>query len=122
MLFDTSILIDFLRKGVLNNLEISGSISVVTLIEILRGIQSEGKRRKVKHILEKVFHVYDIDNRVVLEYCNLYTILRQRGRVLSDNDLIIAATARAHGEVLVTKDKAFNILNELNLLDVIVVN
>ena len=101
MLYDTSVLIDYLRRGDIKNVR-CGSISIVTLTEILRGIQNAKKREKIKEILERIFYVYPIDNSVVIEYCELYNRLRQCGRPLSDNDLIVAATAKAHGEKLVT--------------------
>ena len=62
--------------------------------------------------------MYPIDNSVVIEYCELYNRLRQYGRLLSDNNLIIAATAKAHGEKLITRDSAFQALSELGLLEV----
>ena len=46
-LIDTSVLIDDLRKGVYEE----GSISIITLIEVLRGISSK-KRKRVKQLLE----------------------------------------------------------------------
>jgi predicted nucleic acid-binding protein len=101
-LFDTSIAIEHIKKGVFEK----GAISVITLIEILRGVASE-KRARVKELLEKVYSVIDISNNAILKYCELYSQLKERGEVLSDADLLIAATAIAHDFVLVTKDKDF---------------
>ena len=47
MLYDTSVLIDYLRRGDIENVR-CGSISIVTLIEILRGIQNAKNVRKSK--------------------------------------------------------------------------
>jgi len=109
-LIDTSVLIDSLRKGSYKE----GSISVITLIEMLRGVPPP-KRRRVKQLLEESFDVLNIDNNVVLKYCDLYTILKQKGQLVPDADLLIAATAITNNLVLVTKDEDFERLKELGL-------
>ncbi len=101
VLFDTSIVIDMLRGRRDFSL---GSISVITVFELLRGVRDD-KRSEVKSMLENSFDVIGMDNRVVLTYCELYSALRKAGRPVEDADLIIAATAKAYGEKLQTKDK-----------------
>ena len=109
-LIDTSVLVDNLRRGKYEE----GSISIITLIEILRGV-SPRKRSKVKQLLEKSFDVLNIDNKVILKYCDLYTLLKQEGQLISDADLLIAATAIVNDLILVTKDKDFERVKELGL-------
>jgi len=109
-LFDTSVVIEHIKRGVFEK----GAISVITLIEILRGVVPE-KRARVKELLEKVYSVVDISNSVILKYCELYSQLRERGEVLSDADLLIAATAIAHSFTLVTKDKDFQRIADYSL-------
>jgi len=109
-LIDTSVLIEDLKKGVYEE----GSISIITLIEFLRGVPPE-KRGEVKRLLETSFEVLSIDNRVILKYCELYTLLRQKGELIPDADLLIAATAMANNLVLTTKDEHFERLKELGL-------
>jgi predicted nucleic acid-binding protein len=74
ILVDTSVLVDMLRKGV----PATGYISVVTLIEFLRGVD-EARRLETKTLLEEAFNIAPIDNEVVLEYCRLYEGLRRKG-------------------------------------------
>ena len=109
-LIDTSVLIDNLRRGRYEE----GSISIITLIEVLRGIPSE-KRDRAKQLLERSFDVLNIDNKVILKYCELYTSLKRRGLLIPDADLLIAATAIANNLTLVTKDKDFERIKELGL-------
>ena len=109
-LLDTSLLIKLLREGK----SIEGSISVITMIEILRGTP-ENKRPDVKNALEEVCEVIDIDDEVILEYCKLYDALRKRGRMITDADLIIAASAKARGLTLKTLDKDFKMLKDLGI-------
>jgi len=109
-LIDTSILIDWLRRGELRE----GCISVITLIEILRGVPAH-KRREVKPALEKIYTIIPLDNEVIQEYCNLYEVLKRRGIKISDADLLIAASAKAKNLTLVTADKGFEGLRELGI-------
>ena len=69
-----------------------GSISIITLIEVLRDISSK-KRKRVKQLLEKCFVIINIDNNVILKYCELYTLLKQRRQLIPEADLLIVATA-----------------------------
>ncbi len=99
-LIDTSALIEMIRKGTF----VEGSISIITLIEILRGVYPK-KRSKVKKLLEKVYDVLTIDNKVIEKYCQLYDELKSKGELIPDADLIIASTAIAYNKTLITKDK-----------------
>jgi len=96
-LIDTDVLIEMLRRGE----RIDGFISVITLLEFLRGVP-EGEREIVKDLLVRSFPVIRLDNDVVEEYCRLYRDLRERGELLRDADLLIGATALARGLELVT--------------------
>ncbi len=109
-LLDTSILIDNLRKGSFEE----GIISIITLIEVVRGVSSR-KREKVKQLLEKTYEVLNIDNNVIMKYCELYQKLKEEGKLIPDADLLIAATAMVNNLVLVTKDKDFERLKEYGL-------
>ncbi len=109
-LIDTSVLIDSIRKGIYEE----GSISIITLIEILRGVSLK-KRIKVKQLLEESFDVLNIDNKVILKYCDLYNTLKQKGQLIPDANLLIAATAIVNDLVLVTKDKDFERVKEHGL-------
>lgn len=99
-LLDTSILVELLRK---RKYEFA-SISVITLIEVLRGVRSD-KRERVKDLVEGSFDVIGLDNRVIEAYCDLYDRLREKGEMISDADLLIAATAISRGLSLRTSDK-----------------
>ena len=94
-LLDTSIILDLLRKKRYE----TGRISVITLIEILGGIE-RAKRPKAKRLLEESFPVLWLDNRVIETYCRL----RDEGLTIPDADLLIAATALSHNLTLKTKD------------------
>ena len=109
-LVNTGIFDRLLRRGELRE----GCISVITLIEILRGVPAY-KRREVKLALEEIYTVIPLDNEVIQEYCNLYEALKRRGIKISDADLLIAASAKAKNLTLVTADKGFERLRELGI-------
>ncbi|ADI31713.1 type II toxin-antitoxin system VapC family toxin [Staphylothermus hellenicus] len=109
-IYDTSVLIDYLRRGEL----VEGAISVITLIEVLRGVPQH-KRKRVKELLERIYEVIGIDNDVIMKYCELYTSLKHMGQLIPDADLLIASTSISRNYVLVTKDKDFERLRSLGL-------
>ncbi len=107
-LIDTSTVIADLRAGTYR----AGSISVITLVEVLRGIAGN-KRKEVKKLLEAGFEVVDLDNDVIEKYCTLYSDLKARGQSLPDADLLIAASAKSRGLDLVSSDEQFERLGDL---------
>ena len=109
MLFDTSIVIDIMRK---RRPYQYGSVSTITLIEFVRGVQ-EGEMAETLVLLRQMFQVYEIDDDVILAYCKMYRALRQRKQTMADADLIIAATAFAKNEKLAVKDSDFDNVNDI---------
>ncbi len=109
-LIDTSILIRDLREG----MHRTGYVSVITLIEILRGVGEE-KRGEVKQLLEEAFDVIPITNPVIEIYCMLHSHLKEKGTTLPDADILIAASAIAEDLILLTRDKGFSRLEKMGL-------
>ncbi|ACP37228.1 type II toxin-antitoxin system VapC family toxin [Saccharolobus islandicus] len=102
-LLDTSVLIDII-KGKINN--VGDSLSIISIMEVIR-VLDKVKRLKVLDQLKKTYTIYPLDEKVAIEYSELYYELREKGKLISDLDLIIASTAKAYNERLVTKDKDF---------------
>jgi predicted nucleic acid-binding protein len=109
-LIDSDALIDDIRRGAAEE----GAISVITLLEVLRGVDEE-KRREVKELLEESHQVKGIDNDVVLLACSLYGKGKRLGEPIPEADLIIAATAIAHNLPLKTRDAHFKRLTKYGL-------
>ncbi|HUV53646.1 MAG TPA: type II toxin-antitoxin system VapC family toxin [Candidatus Krumholzibacteriaceae bacterium] len=101
-LIDTSIAIDGLQYGAPR----AGSISVITLLELLRGV-AEDKRPELKTSLEGYYPVLGLDNDTILEYCRVFESLRSKGEMIPEADMIIAATAISKGMELETDDEHF---------------
>ena len=109
-LLDTDAVIRVLRE---RTYEI-GHITVVTLIEVLRGINDE-KRAEIKGLLEDSFDLVSLDNKVVTTYCTLYHQLREKGETIPDADLLIAAAAISYDLPLKTGDQHFERLEAFGL-------
>jgi tRNA(fMet)-specific endonuclease VapC len=109
-LLDTDIILEMIKE----KKHATGAISTITLIEILRGIETK-KRPKVKELLEESFNPLNIDNKTIETYCTLYCKLREAGTLIPDADLLIAATAIAYNMELETKDEHFQRLKPLGL-------
>ena len=107
-LFDTSVLIKMIKEKRFE----PGAISIITLIEILRGIHDSRKRQITKNLLEQSFTVIGLDNNVIKTYCELYYLLRKSGEIIEDADLLVASCAKAYNLELVTLDKDFKRLEK----------
>ena len=110
MLLDTDAVIDMLKTG---RYEV-GSIFIITLVEVLRGIAEE-KRSRVKELVERSFKVLHLDNRTIETYCKLHDSLKAEGKPIPDANLLIAATTLTNNLPLKTKDKRFQILKSHGL-------
>ena len=103
---DTSIVVELVRKRSYE----AGAISIITLIEVLRGVKAE-KISEVKKLLEEAFKVLTLDNKVI----ETYGKLKEESETIPDADLLIAATAISHNTTLKTEDKHFQRLKNLGL-------
>mgnify|MGYP000333042756 FL=1 len=110
ILLDTDVVIEMLRKRRYE----AGAISIITLIEVLRGLRAE-KREKVKELLEESFDVLNINNQVIETYCSIYRNLKEKGMLVPDADILIAATAISNNMTLKTRDKHFKELEKFGL-------
>jgi len=109
-LLDTDIILEMLRE---RRHEV-GAISIITIIEILRGLDA-GKRAKVQDLLEESFNMQGLDNEIIETYCDLYRRFQKKGILIPDADLLIAATAISRNMTLKTGDEHFERLREMGL-------
>lgn len=109
MLFDTSVVIEMLKKR--RQYEY-GSISTITLVEIVRGV-ADSEMAETVTLMKQMFQIYGLDDEVVLAYSRFYQGLKSKKKDIQDADLIIAATAYAKGETLITRDSDFKVLKEM---------
>jgi tRNA(fMet)-specific endonuclease VapC len=96
-------LLDRIQKVPLEN----QSMSVVTLAELLYGVQVSAKKKANRIAVDTlVRHVEVLDwSRAAAEhYAEIRADLKKRGQLIGANDLLIAAHARSLGVALVTNN------------------
>lgn len=99
-------------------------VSVVTLAELRAGVlaaQDVGVRSRRLATLETVagLEPLAIDGRAAAAWAEMRVALHQAGRRVNVNGLWIAAIAVAQGMPVVTQDADFDVLAELELVEVV---
>lgn len=112
VVFDTSIIIDALRRRK-SALDLIASyskretvaITAITKYEILRGT----KERNVDLVTQFLtqFFIFDFDDSSIEEATKAYKKLRDKGKITNELDLLIEGIAAANNETLITSDKDF---------------
>lgn len=111
-LLDTDCIINHLRgrKEIVRESNTSYVISVVTLGELLYGA-NRSANPKATHEAVDAFRsefnvtILDVTEKIVMQYARIKALLSQRGALIEDFDLLIAATAIEHDLTLVTANK-----------------
>jgi predicted nucleic acid-binding protein len=112
VVFDTSLLLD-ISKGKKSALDIIASYegkeqittTVINKYELLRGANQK-EAKLLSDLIEK-FIVYDFQDGNIDQVIKAYNYLADRGKIISELDMIIAGIARANNETLLTRDKDF---------------
>jgi len=100
ILIDTDVLIDYINgvrelpKGLI-------FITEVTLYEFVRGCKDVERGKK---LIEEGFKVIFHDNDIILKACEIWRNLKEKGELVDDRDLLIAATAIVKNLPLLTKN------------------
>lgn len=95
-------------------------ISAVTEAELLYGIVRKSNAINLKKIVEEFLLRVDIlpwDSTTARHYALTRSQLESKGHVLRNLDLLIAAHALANNAILVTHDKAFKMVKDLEIED-----
>ncbi len=111
-IFDTNIMIDYLSGSkkaesfILKYGEAEAiGITSITAYELVKGISDIDEELLVK-LFERV-RIFDVTLSVAWTAGKLHRSLKASGKTLGEADLLIAATAFANDETLVTQDKDF---------------
>lgn len=84
------------------------TFSIITRYEVLRGLKAKGATRQEADF-ERRCHRSDVlplTDPIVVRAAEIYADLKRQGQLISDADILIAATALTHGLVLVTNNVA----------------
>jgi len=112
VVFDSSILIDALRKKK-DALDLIDSysekeqvaITVISKYEILRGAKDTNKNL-VTGLLAR-FIIYDFEDSAIMEAVRIYRKVKAKGKLVSELDVLVAGIAATNNETLVTRDRDF---------------
>jgi tRNA(fMet)-specific endonuclease VapC len=80
------------------------TFSIITRYEILRGLKARRATRQITRFEQRCQHseVLPLTDDVIVQAAEVYAMLYQKGQLITDADLLIAATALKHHLVLVT--------------------
>jgi tRNA(fMet)-specific endonuclease VapC len=116
VLVDTDILSAVMRKHELaterarSYLELhrNFTFSIITRYEVLRGLLARGavKQLATFNQLCAASRVLPITDAIIVQAATIYADLYQRGLLISDADILIAATAITHGLFVATNNEA----------------
>jgi len=118
VVFDTSLLIDALRKkkDALDLIDHYSAkerlaITIISKYEILRGAR-EKNMNLINGLLSRFF-IYDFEDSSLREAVRIYRKLKAKGKIVSELDVLVAGIAATNNETLITRDKDFlNFENE----------
>jgi predicted nucleic acid-binding protein len=107
VVFDSSILIDALRKKK-DALDLINyyfekeqiAITVISKYEILRGANL------ITGLLAR-FIIYDFEDASIMEAVKIYRKVKAKGKLVSELDVLVAGIAATNNETLITRDKDF---------------
>lgn len=82
------------------------TFSLLTRYEVLRGLYAKGASRQIEEFELRcaASDILALTDPIVVRAARIYAQLRSEGRVIEDADILIAATALAHGLALVTEN------------------
>ncbi|MBI2597156.1 type II toxin-antitoxin system VapC family toxin [Candidatus Daviesbacteria bacterium] len=127
-LIDTSVIINYLRdKGsaveTVNNLNGELTSSYICLAELYEGIWRVREREKAEKGILNFFaglsQVFGVDEDIAKTFGQIRADLKEKGAVIEDLDIILAATCIANNSILITANpKHFSRVANLKLLAV----
>jgi tRNA(fMet)-specific endonuclease VapC len=82
------------------------TFSIITRYEILRGLKARRATRQMARFDQRCQHsqVLPLTDDIIVQAAEVYALLYQEGQLISDADILIAATALKHNLVMVTEN------------------
>jgi tRNA(fMet)-specific endonuclease VapC len=92
------------------------TFSSLTRFEILRGLRAKRAERQLVNfeLFSSQSDVLPLDDAAIVEAARIYGLLYQRGQLIDDVDILIAATAKIRGMGVITENvEHFNRIDDL---------
>jgi len=105
-LLDTDILSAVMRKNPMAT-KSARSYLIITRYEILRGLYVKASKKQLSSFDKMCANsrILPITEEIIEQAANLYADLYRKGDLISDADILIAATAIKHGLAVVTNNQ-----------------
>jgi len=83
------------------------TFSIITRYEILRGLKAKGARVQIETFDQfcAANRILPITDEIIVQASEIYADLHQRGQLISDADILIAAAAMVHQLAIVTNNE-----------------
>lgn len=109
-----------IRQSALQYLKAHGHLtfSLITRYEILRGLIAKAAKAQLQtfDLRCRASEVLPLTDPIIVRAAEIYAELKDRGELISDADILIAATALIHGLVLITNNvEHFQRIQELQV-------
>ena len=96
------------------------TFSVITRYEVLRGLLARGAAKQLDAFdqLCATSRVLPLTETIIVQAATIYADLKKRGELVSDADILIAATAIVHGLAIVTNNEAhFRRIRDMQIMN-----
>ena len=117
---DTNVIVDLIAGdkhivSLLNNLAENEEIKTTTITEYeLLKHKNKLKKQLAEDFLSEVT-VYSFDRAAARKSALLFGRLKESGKLINENDLLIAGIALVNNEVLLTRDQKFGNIDDANI-------
>lgn len=96
------------------------TFSIITRFEIVRGMKVKSATGQLKFfdLFCRQNEVVEMDDNIIVRAADIYADLYQRGQIIGDADILIAAAALENGLAIVTNNEShFNRITGLQVLN-----
>ena len=100
------------------NERISGDQASTTIIshyELLKGAESREEQTTVANVLSNL-RIYALDSASVTESSSLFRMLKKKGKMIPEQDIMVAGLVISRKETLITRDRHFKEIGNLELI------
>jgi tRNA(fMet)-specific endonuclease VapC len=117
---DTNVIIEYMKGNkkiidLVNSYALKEEISSTTITEYELWKYYDQRKIKQISILESI-KMYSFDRPAAKKAAEIFNLLKEKGKLINENDMLIAAMALANRETLITRDKDFNEIGDDRIL------
>jgi tRNA(fMet)-specific endonuclease VapC len=118
---DTSVIISILKgdesiRRIIETYKEMGymTTTVITEYELLK--HTDKVKKEIAREFINSIRIYPFDRVAAIEASKIFEKLRHFGKMINENDILIAGIAMANNELLITRDKKFNNMNNEKII------